>query len=205
MIRLVLTGFEPFLDYPVNPTGDLALSVAAPEGVQLIRKVLPVDFQQVSSGYPQWLDNAQPDAILNLGLAALPGLACPERVAIRHGVEPGKLEDHQARHHHWDGPPAFESCVDTLLLTERMREAGIPAAPSFHAGTYLCNYVFYASLRWLQTSCRAMFLHLPFDTATAAELSREPAKRYPSLPAAHLATAVSLSMQALVDTFDYAT
>jgi len=80
-MRVAITGFEPFKGFPVNPSGVLAESLEA-DGHELLRSVLPVDFDKVRTRYPKWLSKHCPDAVLNLGLSAKPGLVSPERLAV---------------------------------------------------------------------------------------------------------------------------
>jgi len=194
-MRVAITGFEPFKGFPVNPSGALAESLEV-DGHEFVRSVLPVDFAKVRSSYPAWLAEQCPDAILNLGLSAKPGIVSPERLAVRFGVEPKPGED-QARWHELDGEPALETRVDTETLAESMRAAGVPAASSYHAGTYLCNFVYYQSLNFVAASRRALFVHVPFDTESAVSLSRVPEHRVPSLDGVRLRVAVALALEAL--------
>jgi len=78
-----------------------------------------------------------------------------------------------------------------------MRAAGVPAASSYHAGTYLCNFVYYQSLNFVGASRRALFVHVPFDTDSAVALSRIPEQRVPSLDGERIRAAVSLALEAL--------
>jgi pyroglutamyl-peptidase len=72
-----------------------------------------------------------------------------------------------------------------------LRKAGIPAAVSHHAGTYLCNAALYLTHHYAAQhgyKTRAAFIHLPLDMTQAA---LEP-HGAPSLPAAVSAQGVGL-------------
>ena len=51
----------------------------------------------------------------------------------------------------------------TIMLAMLLKKEGIPASVSYHAGTYVCNHVFYVLLRALRHQPRipAGFVHLP--------------------------------------------
>lgn len=190
-MRIALTGFEPFDELPFNPTADLALQVAEPTGVRFVRSVWPVEFEACADAYRAWLDEVRPDAILNLGLFARSGWVQPERVALRYGLD--RKQTGAALEQ--SGPVALETRMDTRALSADLRERGVPCGESFHAGVYLCNWMYYASLDWADG--RALFLHLPFDTERAAGMSERPDRRFPSLPMATLERAVQRAAAAL--------
>ena len=72
-------------------------------------------------------------------------------------------------------PDAFFATIPTRQITERLRAAGIPAALSYSAGTYVCNNLLYAALyensqAGKGNSARCGFIHVPYlpDQAAAA-------------------------------------
>ena len=72
-------------------------------------------------------------------------------------------------------PDAFFSTIPTRQITERLRTAGIPAALSYSAGTYVCNNLLYAALYESSQAekgnfARCGFIHVPYlpDQAAAA-------------------------------------
>ena len=53
-------------------------------------------------------------------------------------------------------------------MVTRLAERGIPAAPSFSAGTYVCNSILYAALAWgVEHGVPAGFVHLPLSEEIA--------------------------------------
>ena len=44
-MKILVTGFEPFNGGSINPSEQIVHRLKAPEGVTLIKKILPVEFQ----------------------------------------------------------------------------------------------------------------------------------------------------------------
>ena len=83
-MRLLLTGFEPFLDYEVNPTMPI---VEALNGTQIgeydiIGRILPVSFKEAQQAFVELIEDIEPDSIISLGVAVGRFHITPERVAI---------------------------------------------------------------------------------------------------------------------------
>ncbi len=104
------------------------------------------------------------------------------------GGEPGQ-PDEQLRPLDLEGPVAYRSALPLGQWATQLREAGIPAEVSYHAGTYLCNATLYwshlcAERMGLRT--RSAFVHLPLDLSQTVGLTRAT----PALPTALSAAAV---------------
>jgi pyroglutamyl-peptidase len=96
-----------------------------------------------------------------------------------------------------EGPTAYSSSMPAELLCQKLRDAGIPAGVSRYGGTYLCNAALYYSLHLIATQqlrSQAIFVHLPVDTAQAAQLLSP----IPSLPAAVSAEGLRVMLASLL-------
>jgi pyroglutamyl-peptidase len=96
------------------------------------------------------------------------------------------------------GPIAYRSGLPLGDWAVRLRESGIPAEISYHAGTYLCNATLYFSCyltERMELKTKAAFVHLPLDTAQTAEQAQGLA----SLPATTSAAALRLVLADLAD------
>lgn len=61
-----------------------------------------------------------------------------------------------------DGPVAYFSTLPIKAMVKALREAGVPAAVSQTAGTFVCNQVFYLLQHALAgTDVRSGFIHVP--------------------------------------------
>ncbi|AOL34709.1 pyroglutamyl-peptidase I [Anoxybacillus geothermalis] len=181
MKKLLLTGFEPFLEFPINPTERIATELDGMEigKYQVYGRVLPVDFSQSSLRCLEHLEQIQPDVVMSLGLAAGRTKITPERVAIncQDGGPDNRGIHVQDEPIVEDGPAAYFSTLPIRRFVNVLNERGYPAQISNTAGTYLCNHVMYSVLHKISSenlSVQAGFVHLP--------ASHELAVRRPTLP-----------------------
>lgn len=84
MKKLLLTGFEPFLSFTVNPTMKIVEELNGTKigSYEVMSRVLSVDFKQSGDQLIHYLKELKPDAVISLGLAGGRYKITPERVAI---------------------------------------------------------------------------------------------------------------------------
>lgn len=167
MIKIVVTGFEPFAEFAVNPTQTLALTADAPEGVHLIRLVLPVVVGVCAAQMLRVIETEQPAAAVSLGLASGRRVVSLERLAVNcDDFERPDNGGHLRRDAPIvpDGPPALWTTLPVRRMETALRNDRIPVEISYSAGTYVCNHLFYAvqyELIRRGVPCRYGFVHLP--------------------------------------------
>ena len=64
-----------------------------------------------------------------------------------------------------DGPDAHFANLPVAKMVAAMNEASVPAAISYTAGTYLCNYLAYAVRHHAVSNklgCKSCFIHIPY-------------------------------------------
>ncbi|MGI8385739.1 pyroglutamyl-peptidase I [Robertmurraya sp. P23] len=200
MKKLLLTGFEPFLNHPINPTEELVLRLdGAQIGEYEVKGVLlPVDFEKAPVAILEAVREFSPDAVLSLGLAAGRTEMTPERIAIncRDGAADNSgraLVDSKIVENGADG---YFSTLPIRILVDALNEKGYPARISNSAGTYLCNNVMYIVLHELkekQVDIPAGFVHVP----ASHELVIDEKKAMPSWSSRDLLEAVKIMIKAL--------
>lgn len=200
MKKLLLTGFEPFLDHPINPTEELVLRLdGAQIGEYEVKGVLlPVDFEKAPVAILEAVREFSPDAVLSLGLAAGRTEMTPERIAIncRDGAADNSgraLVDSKIVENGADG---YFSTLPIRMLVDSLKEKGYPASISNSAGTYLCNNVMYTVLHELkekQVDIPAGFVHVP----ASHELVIDEKKAMPSWSSRDLHEAVKIMIKTL--------
>ena len=196
--RVLLTGFEAFAPYSINPTKSLVETFLPSAEIVLHKTVYQTDFEVVSKNYPKLLDEFRPDWIINLGLDARRGALCLETFAINTGFDPRGEKQHFPIEEFKNS--AYHTNINTEKLATELCEAGIPSIRSNHAGTYLCNYIFYLSLKWAtRHSAEALFIHMPFTTEIAADLTQKNKLIYPSIPANLSLQGIDLTISSLVE------
>ena len=177
--RLLLTGFEPFGGADVNPSWLVAQAlhgeVIAGARVQALQ--LPCVFGQAIADLQQALNRHRPRVVLALGLAADRDALTPERVAIN--VDDARIADN-AGAQPLDlpvivgAPAAYFSSLPIKAIVAELSRAGVPAAVSQSAGTFVCNHLFFGLMHALRRrrGVRGGFMHLPLLPAQAQPLGR---------------------------------
>ncbi len=165
---VLVTGFEPFADAPVNPSGEVARRLAelGHPDCHLVGEVLPVSFARAAPLLAAAIEAHHPDIVIALGLADSRHAITPERVAINladariadnDGVQP---RDAEIEH---SGPAARFTGLPVKAIVHALDAAGIPSDVSLTAGTYVCNHVFYELMGFAaaRPGLRAGFIHVP--------------------------------------------
>ena len=139
-------------------------------GADIIKCEIPTEFEASIDALKAAIDAHQPNAILCVGqFGGSPSIQI-ERVAIN--LRDARTPDNAGFQPHDQpvvdsAPDAFFATIPTRQITERLRAAGIPAALSYSAGTYVCNNLLYAALyensqAGKGNSARCGFIHVPY-------------------------------------------
>lgn len=181
MKKLLLTGFEPFLHYTVNPTMKIVeeLDGSAIGEYEIIGKVMTVDFKSSGQQLVKLLTEIQPDVHISLGLAAGRYKITPERIAINikdgdADNEGNKPVDESIQE---TGETGYLSTLPIRKIVNKLIENGLPAEISNSAGTYLCNNVMYEGLHYVKTTNSEMlsgFIHIPASHDLAIQHGKIP-------------------------------
>jgi len=190
MPTILLTGFEPFGGEAINPSQEIvrALDGEFVDGHRIVGAILPVAFAATVPMLEDLLDAHRPVLVLALGQAGGRSEMALERVAVNlidariadnDGIQPIDAAVVEG------APGAYFSSLPVKAITRRLRELGIPAAPSLSAGSFVCNQVFFALAHLLATrhpQARGGFVHVPWLPQQAT--------RYPGQPSMALQTMI---------------
>ena len=169
MRRVLLTGFEPFGSIEGNSSWE-AIKAAAErplEGAVIEAVQLPVTFARAPVALEELVERGTPDLVLAVGQAAGRKAVTVERVALNMVNSPIPDNDgHQPVGVPLvpGGPDAYFTNLPLRSCVTAAREAGVPAAESLTAGSYVCNAVFYRLMHLVATRHRHMlggFAHVP--------------------------------------------
>jgi pyroglutamyl-peptidase len=175
---VLLTGFEPFGGESVNPSWEIARTLDGwvIEGFTVRAVQLPCAFGDALRTLDEALATHRPELVVCLGQAGGRAEISIERAALN--VDDARIPDNLGRQPIDaavvpDGPAAYFSTLPIKALARDLREAGVAAAVSNTAGTFVCNHVFYALMHRLATSpalarTRGGFVHVPFTPEQAA-------------------------------------
>lgn len=181
MKKLLLTGFEPFLHYTVNPTMKIVeeLNGKVIGEYEVIGKIMTVDFKTSGQQLINLIQEIEPDVHISLGLAGGRYKITPERIAIN--IKDGDVDNEGNKPIdeliHETGEPGYLSTLPIRLMVNTLIEKGFPAEISNSAGTYLCNNVMYEGLHYAKTTNRQMmsgFIHIPASHELAIQHGKIP-------------------------------
>ncbi len=196
MASILITAFEPYDQWVENSSWlalvDFTRNMKASQ--KITTRLYPVNFEEVRQRLQKDLASNY-DYVLHLGQA--PGLGAIRLEAIGVNVGGSSHEPpEQYRKLVDDGPVAYHSALPLADWVGQLREAGVPASVSFHAGTLLCNATLYMTHYFVQKmslQTEATFVHLPLATRQVAIRNKEMA----SLPVATSAAALHLIVAAI--------
>jgi pyroglutamyl-peptidase len=173
---ILLTGFEPFGTYTVNPAGEVAKALDGRAfGAEVVRSaVLPVHHAEAARAVERLIDESPPRTIVHLGLAGGRARIALERVAVN--VMDFEIADNAGYRATGEpcvagGPAAYFSTLPLGAILDALVAEGVPAYLSSTAGTYLCNQTMYTTRHLLERrelAIPAGFIHLPQSAAMVA-------------------------------------
>lgn len=169
MKQILVTGFEPFGGEKQNAAWEAVRRLAeyAPEGTRVTIRQLPTVFGRSVEAMKQAIRDIRPDVVLCVGQAAGRRQITPERIAIN--IDDARIPDNDGQTPIdkpivQGGPAAYWSTLPIKAIVKEIRAAGIDAAVSNSAGTYVCNHLFYGLAHLIATEyphIRGGFIHVP--------------------------------------------
>ena len=168
-MKILLTGFDPFGGETVNPAYEAVKLLPDPiAGAQFIKLEVPTQFHRAGVVLEDAMRAQKPDVVICIGQAGGRAAITPEKVAINlmdgripdnAGFQPADVPIQE------NGETAYFTSLPVKAMVQRMRDAGIPAAVSYTAGTYVCNYLLYTLLYLIDKKypgVRGGFIHVPY-------------------------------------------
>ncbi|KRP74897.1 pyroglutamyl-peptidase I [Pseudomonas paralactis] len=168
MQTVLLTGFEPFDNALINPSWEAARQlegVPLGEGARIVARCLPCAFATAGEHLTRLISELNPAMVIATGLAPGRSEVSIERVAIN--INDARIPDNLGQQPidtpvAVDGPAAYFSTLPIKAMVKALRDAGVAAAVSQTAGTFVCNQVFYLLQHRLAGSeVRSGFIHVP--------------------------------------------
>ena len=182
-MKICVTGFSAFPGVPVNPTELLiehfrqkpSTLTAGP--IEFSFNVIETQYEQGGAHVQRLLRDTNPQYLLLLGVAASRSSFSLERFALN--IDDASIPDasgdvRRGRRIEKMGPLALETKVDVDKLRESLIRSDVDVEISNHAGTYVCNHVYYVALHCVEVlglSTRVVFLHTPLAPAASAQLT----------------------------------
>jgi len=170
-VKILLTAFEPFDERSTNAS--MLLLEQLEESSDTNKVILPVTYdtkvlEEVIHTYDQY------DLVIHFGEAANRKKISLEQIALnRQGAT---IKDNLGVFKKDEiilgkGPLAFETKIDLKSIANK---ANCPFLEiSYHAGTYICNLVYYTSLNYIQNQhlkTKCLFIHCPLFGESTVDL-----------------------------------
>ena len=198
-MKLLLTGFTPFAGETINPALE-AVKHVKPEiaGMEIVKLEVPTVFGESVRLVAEAIEREQPDFVLSIGQAGGRAAVTPERVAIN--VDDARIPDNAGQQPidvpiFVDGENAYFATLPMKAMAEAIQKAGLPAALSNTAGTFVCNHLMYGVLHHLHQnhkSAKAGFIHVPYIPEQTAD---KPG--VPSMPLEDIVRALEAAITAI--------
>lgn len=201
---ILVAGYGSWPKAKKNPAAQVALALNARRwhGFRVIGVEVPVDSNSLMEHITQLFDTHAPDAWVGLGVSQA-AIVQAEMVGInwRHFDVPDaqgvKLAHTPILE---DGPVAYNATLPNGKMVDALRQAEIPAALSFSAGTHLCNQMLYATAHVIaQRNLPTLtgFVHIPQTSANVAEAD-SPGRNSASMPLSMSTDAIALCVKTIV-------
>lgn len=180
-MKALVTGFDAFGGDEVNPSSLAVGRLKKRLGKVAVQAAeLPTSFARSTEALRMAIAKAKPDIVLCVGQAGGRSELCLERVAIN--VQDARIRDNDGKQPIdkpvvAGGPSAHFTTLPIKACVAAMRQAGLPAAVSNTAGTFVCNHILYALMDIAAahpTPLRGGFLHIPYVPEQAARLGGAP-------------------------------
>jgi pyroglutamyl-peptidase len=153
--RLLLTGFEPFSRFLVNPSWLAAEQMEREFAPRVVSRCLPVDLHLARVRLIEILQQLRPSMVLSMGLAA--GDEFRIECSARKVIEFDSLT----------GPSGHRISMNCDRLGASLEKAHAPWRLSEDAGRYVCESTYWALLEYASqhgSSMRCAFLHVPAES-----------------------------------------
>lgn len=189
--RVLVTGFQPFLEFKSNPSSKIASSLdGTSEGsIEFIGRTLPVAYDETENVLIECISDTSPDIVIGTGLSPGRSKMSIEKIAAnyKNASEPDnkgnivrgvRIDESQ--------PDGIFSRLSVEKLVDYLQEKGIPTELSMTAGAYLCNYAMFVIVRETsQLGIPGGFVHIPCDYELATSIKGK------SLPSLGIETMIS--------------
>ena len=206
---VVLTGFEPFADFQVNPSWETAKTFDDKKiGSFKVKSFrIPLAYEEIKPKIARIIDTQKPVAIISLGQSYRP-LISLEKVAINFAdlTESSILYNCGTRPKDEilepNAPAAYFTTLPIRKILNKLRQNNIPAEISCTAGTFGCNQIFFHTMHKIcsdRLNIHAGFIHVPCLPSQAAQLQRAKKGRIPSMNLETITRALEIAIKTTIE------
>ncbi len=173
--KVLITGFQPFpadgWHENISAVAVSSLDPASLRGAQVMRLVLPVEYDRSAAAIAEVIDRCNPSAVISFGQGG--GSIALEETAYNlqdTGELSGGAPDNRgiiraANPIALDAPPTRETLLPLEAIESALVDAGELPSRSDDPGRYICNNVMFVNLGKMAFRGRAGLIHLPYTTS----------------------------------------
>lgn len=170
-MKILIYSFEKCYKLKNNPAYEVGRIITKKfnsNDVELIQ--LPVTYKSWET-LKQKMEEVEPDFVLGIGVSVGIKRVKIEQIGLNYrqipmaendGVkgEVEKIDVHKKL--------SYETSIDAAAFVSALKENGIPAELSYHAGTYVCNHNYYKCLHYIKDkNIKTLFVHVPVSPKEA--------------------------------------
>lgn len=181
-MKILVTGFDPFDKEKINPA--LEAVKRLPEeiaGAKIIKLEIPTVFGHAGIVVENAIELNKPDVVVNIGQAGGRFAITPEKVAIN--LADARIADNAGNQPldetiFTDGQTAYFTQLPIKAMVAAINAKGLPAAVSYTAGSFVCNYIMYYVQYLIDKkypNLKGGFIHVPFIFEQVVTKPQQPA------------------------------
>lgn len=166
MKKLLLTGFDPFAHYNINPSWEAGKALPKVIGSFSVHKMLlPNIYGTAGRLLLEEAERLKPDVILMTGMDS--GSTRLHLDAVAVNLRDALLEDNKGAVPWGEpvvpgAPAAYFATIPVHKLVARLQKQGCPVHLGYCTGGYVCNDIFYMAARhFAGSNVKVGFIHVP--------------------------------------------
>lgn len=166
MRKLLLTGFDPFAHYNINPSWEAVKALPDVIGNFAVAKLmLPNIYGTAGRLLVEEAERIKPDVILMTGMDSGSTKLHIDTVAVN--LRDALIEDNKGTKPWGEpvvpgAPAAYFATIPTHALVKRLQKQGCPVHLGYCTGGYVCNDIFYMAARhFAGSNVKVGFIHVP--------------------------------------------
>jgi pyroglutamyl-peptidase len=206
---IVLTGFEPFAGFPLNPSWEAAKAFND-RGVGHFKVKsfqVPLRYKEIKATIEEIIDTQKPAIMIGLGQSYRPVISL-EKIATNFAdlTETSVLYNCGSRPEDEtlepEAPAAYFTTLPVREILGRMRDNAIPSEISYTAGTFGCNQLFFHMMHKIHIDGQDMpagFIHVPSLPLQAAQLQEAKKGTIPCMELERIIKAIEIAVEVTVE------
>ena len=164
-MKILISGFKPFNQENINPSILIANKLKEThKDIEVIE--LNVEYNNDSNKLLNKIRQSNPNIIILLGQAGGRSKISLEYFALN--MQSAPIKDNKGelilnRTINENGNEAYKSTIDLKQIVSDINEEQL--AISYHAGTFICNEIYYNALKYIQDNnlnIPCVFIHIPY-------------------------------------------